>query len=377
MRVTSVLSVSGRNSGVLQHPWLAVPYSEVEAAAEGAVLTLGLLLGGHIGLFALAAAGLLAHRATTSAAGVAAAAAFAAAALSLSNGVAVAPVIEPWLLDSLGSVAVLLQALRLAATSGPPAPAAFDAHKLAALNHELRTPLNAIIGFAGLMRSFGEDARLAARCRDYARIIETSGAHMLGVLEAATGGQAEQPCPAGDVADIDALIAETIELTAPQASRHAVSVRHLKRGGPVQVNGDRRQIRQILLNLTANAIKFSPPGADVGITVNRQKGGGVEVAIADQGMGIAGSDVKAIGTPYWRGQNAVARGIQGSGLGLSICRRLAENLGGNLSLESREGSGATARLELPALGCRSLARQSRIAAHSGSGVNPVLAIGAR
>ena len=428
MRVTSNKSVSGRISGVFQRaglgvdvagvaafsvplgiaatlsaspgPWLALVLTStllrfativrplyaiqndaVETAADGAVLTLALLFGGHIGLFALAAAALMAHRATACGAGIVAAAAFAAAALSLSNGGSGAPLIEPGLLDSLGCLAVLLRALCLAAAGRPAASGVLDAHALAALNHELRTPLNAIIGFAGLLRALKDDARLAGRCSDYARIIETSGTHMLSVLEAEIGGPKAPAAQPAALSDVDALIAETIELTAPHASRHAVSVRHFKRSGPAQTAGDPRLIRQILLNLTTNAIKFSPHGAEVGISVTRRDGGRIAVSVADHGMGLSGSDLMAIGTPYWRGRNALAGGIQGTGLGLSICRQLAQELGGSLELESRAGSGTIARFVLPrtapARQRPRLARSTTSPAHSGARVNPVLAIGAR
>jgi len=366
-------------------PKLAFPASpSIAAASQGLTLSLALLLCGHLGLFAVASAALLALNASRApglgarvAAGL-----FGGAALLVSAIGPVLPLIDAWALDCFGVLAVLLEAAVTLNAKPKAAQPIGDRQALAVLNHELRTPLNAIIGFAGLLRSLRQTDGLAERRNEYARIIEASGAHILTVLETALGdapkSQAHTPI------NLNALVAECLEQLSPMANSHAVNLRLAKPAVALTALGEAGAIRQIVINTVANAIKFSPPGADVVVELRPRAGGRIEIAVADQGMGIAAADLKKLGTPYHRSPEAMARKIEGSGLGLSICRRLASELGGSLELESRADSGTTARLILtaaqsPQLSGKPKRRRPRgaYAALPSSLVNPMLAIGAR
>ena len=280
--------------------------------------------------------------------------------------------------DAMTGLSALLAAFAwYARTQSDPASRSLDANRLAALNHELRTPLNAVAGFAGLMRNLPEPRLTPARCQDYARIIETSAEHMLAILEAASGSA---PVAVREPQDIDDIVAESLELAAPLAAVKAVTLTYRQPARPVQAIGDRHALRQILLNFVSNAVKFSPAGSTVEVSVRRQSGGQIEIAVADEGMGIANAELPGLGRPFQRGAAAISQRIDGSGLGLAISRRLAERQGGKLAFDSSPGCGTTARLRLAehnprGLPSRPLGPQMRQAVQSGTAVNPAFAIG--
>ncbi len=253
--------------------------------------------------------------------------------------------LEPGYVDGFGSAAALLQAIWLLRW---PAPVA-GSLPLAALSHELRTPLNAIIGFAGLMRSLPADAREPGRQRDYARIIETSGEHILAVLEDAIGGAATAQRwqhRAADGSDVAGTIRVALDMVAGSAAKRAVSLQFQAPVRPIETDADRRALLQILINLLTNAVKFSPRQSTVEIDLS-QCGNLIEIAVRDHGFGMDQADLARIGQPFARGSLARGRQIEGSGLGLAISHRLAEQLDGSLTLESALGAGTSARLRLP------------------------------
>ena len=257
------------------------------------------------------------------------------------------------------------------------ANASLDGHALAALNHELRTPLNAILGYSGLMRVLPEASMSAPRCQDYARIIEGSAEHMLAVIEAATGAK---PATASAALDLDILVAESLELLAPLAATKSITLSYQQPALAMQAVGGYAPFRQILVNLIGNAVKFSPAGSAVEVSVRRQPDGRIEIAVADQGTGIAGADLARLGQPLWRAESTVRNNIEGSGLGLAISRRLAERQGASLAFDSRPGHGTIARVRLPEHNPRRFAPRplgplTRQPAQSGTAVNPAFAIG--
>ena len=366
--------------------------ANVAIAADTATLVLAILLCGQVGLFACAWVAVLSRRTVDRRLlGLSILAAVTAGGVSKFGG---SPqLLDANLLEILGSLAALVQ-LGSITTGGSIEPVAalpirpvadqLDAHALAVLSHELRTPLNAIIGFAGLLRTLRNEAGIAARRDDYARIIESSGQHMLGVLEEAVGGahvaQPGRHGPALSAIDLESSVAECLDLLTPLAAANAVTLELRHGAHPHRAIGEARALRQILLNLVANAIKFSSAGGSVKVSVHRRGNGRLEIAVADRGMGIPPSELTSIGRPYNRGAEALARQIEGSGLGLAISRQLAEQLGGCLDLESRTGAGTTARVQLrehaPSVPGRGPKRRTRLArpARSGTEVNPMLAM---
>jgi cell cycle sensor histidine kinase DivJ len=220
---------------------------------------------------------------------------------------------------------------------------------LAHMSHELRTPLNAIIGFSEMLERelFGKFEM--ARHRDYIRLIHSSGEHLLQVvnsvldmskLEAGKFEVVAAPFP------VVPLIDSALDIMSQQiASRGLKLVRHIDRDLPDLV-ADRRACRQILLNLLANAAKFTEPGGTVTVSAQREHGD-LLLEIRDTGIGIAANDLPRIGTPYVQADASHERRAEGTGLGVSVVKGLAELQGGSFTLESEPGRGTTATVRLP------------------------------
>ncbi|RAK65436.1 sensor histidine kinase [Phenylobacterium kunshanense] len=220
---------------------------------------------------------------------------------------------------------------------------------LANMSHELRTPLNAIMGFSDIMRQrlFGP---LGDRYAEYAELIHESGTHLLELIN--------------DVLDMSKIEAERFELTIEtfdardavtsvlrlmrgQAERSGVALRGVLPIAPLPVDADRRAVKQIAINLISNALKFTPRGGSVTVTVQGH-GDTLELIVADTGVGIAQDDLDRLGRPFEQAGDAEQRAA-GSGLGLSLVRAFARLHGGEMTVESAMGEGTTVGVRLPVL----------------------------
>ena len=216
---------------------------------------------------------------------------------------------------------------------------------LANMSHELRTPLNAIMGFSDIMRQrlFGP---ISDRYADYAELIHESGAHLLELIN--------------DVLDMSKIEADRFELVREAfAAREAVSAAlRLLRGqadrAGVSLRGvlppepaDRRAVKQIAINLLSNALKFTPRGGAVTLTL-QAAGDMLELVVADTGVGIAPDDLERLGRPFEQAGDPSQKAA-GSGLGLSLVRAFAELHGGEMCIESTLGEGATVIVRMPVL----------------------------
>lgn len=218
---------------------------------------------------------------------------------------------------------------------------------LANMSHELRTPLNAIMGFSDIMRQrlFGP---LSDKYGEYAELIHESGGHLLELIN--------------DVLDVSKIEAERFELHREefdvreaanavlrlmrgQADRAGVNLRGLLPKDPLEVDADRRAIKQIALNLISNALKFTPKGGAVTLTV-QAAGPVLELVVADTGAGISAEDIQRLGRPYEQAGGNDQRSV-GTGLGLSLVRSFAELHGGEMVMESRLGEGTTVIVRMP------------------------------
>ena len=218
---------------------------------------------------------------------------------------------------------------------------------LANMSHELRTPLNAVIGFSDIMRQrlFGE---LSPKYTEYAQLIWESGQHVLDMIN--------------DVLDMSKIEAQKYELTLESfdlrepvsaalrliragAHEKAIEIVSQMPAQAVTVTADKRAIKQICLNLLANAVKFTPRGGDVMLTLE-QDGDEVEITITDTGIGIAPDDLSRIGQPYEQSGTAEQKAM-GTGLGLSLVKAMAHLHGGRMTLSSRLGEGTTVKVTLP------------------------------
>ena len=220
---------------------------------------------------------------------------------------------------------------------------------LANMSHELRTPLNAIIGFSDLMKSevlgpIGSDTY-----RGYVSDIHFSGCHLLeiinDILDVVRHESGKMELKEETVA-IDDVIADTLRLIAPQASEAKVSLhwRPAATGLP-GLYCDRVRVRQMLLNVLSNAVKFTEPGGRV--EIKTEVTSGLELIVRDTGIGIRPEDIAHILTPFGQVASFYSRNHQGAGLGLSLTKALVERHGGHLSLYSAPGLGTTVRLSFP------------------------------
>lgn len=221
---------------------------------------------------------------------------------------------------------------------------------LAAVSHELRTPLNAIIGFSDVMkqRLFGP---LPARYAEYGDLIHESGAHLLELIgdvldmskiEADRYELAPEPFDARDVVQI---CAKMLRLKADEAG---VALYSEVGDAALDVNADRKALRQILLNLLSNAVKFTPQGGAV-VVMARAQGRDLVLAVGDSGVGIAADELELIGKPYAQSASGKRASERGTGLGLSLVRALAELHGGIMSVQSAPGEGTTVTVRLPVM----------------------------
>jgi cell cycle sensor histidine kinase DivJ len=220
---------------------------------------------------------------------------------------------------------------------------------LANMSHELRTPLNAVIGFADILSGelFGKLSE--ARYREYARLIHESGKHLLNVVndildmskvEAGKFRLVKEPV------DVGALVALSCDIMRHAAEQRSLALIADVAPGLPALPADRRTCKQMLLNLIANAIKFTDPGGVVRVSA-REAHGNIELGVADNGIGIAKQDLPKLGNPFVQANNAYGRAGHGTGLGLSVVSALAELHGGRLILESTLGQGTTATIILP------------------------------
>ncbi len=220
---------------------------------------------------------------------------------------------------------------------------------LARMSHELRTPLNAVIGFSEVLNrelygSLGE-----ARYRDYARLIHESGEHLLGVvndildMSKIEAGKFQIVRESFDVAS---LINSCCDLMRHTAEKSSITLKVDVAPGIPKLAADNRACKQILLNVIANAIKFTKPGGWVRVSAHVEARD-VVFTVADNGIGIADQDLPMLGRPFVQAKNSSDSGQEGTGLGLSVVKGLARLHGGSLELRSKLGEGTTATIALP------------------------------
>lgn len=240
------------------------------------------------------------------------------------------------------------QALELARTAAEQADAS-KTRFLATMSHELRTPLNAIIGFSEMIVQ--EDVLMidAARRKEYAQLINDSGQHLLsvvnGILDMSkmeSGNFEISPEPFAP----RAALVNCCNLLALKARENGVELVARAPEDLPDMTGDPRAFRQIVLNLVANAVKFTERGGNVTVSASVE-GPRLMLRVADTGVGIAPDDLKRIGDPFFQAGKTYQRKHEGTGLGLSIVKGLVDLHHGEINVQSKIGEGTTVSVALP------------------------------
>jgi len=221
---------------------------------------------------------------------------------------------------------------------------------LANVSHELRTPLNAIIGFSDVLLDgiFGDIGN--PRYREYIGDINESGRHLLELindildLSKAEAGRLEL---SEEEVVVDRLIRQSVRLVRDRAQRSGLEIAlDLPSDLPVVVV-DARKLRQVLLNLLSNAVKFTPAGGDIRVSAHRRDEGGLDIVVADTGIGMQTRDIERAFEVFGQVDSALARRFEGSGLGLPLASAIVELHGGDLQIDSRPEGGTRVTVRLP------------------------------
>ena len=222
---------------------------------------------------------------------------------------------------------------------------------LANMSHELRTPLNAIIGFSEMIESqqFGPVGN--ERYIDYVKDIAKSGHHLLSIindildLSKIEAGRAS--IQDEEEFNLAAVIEATIRMVRPLAERGHVAIEASLECRGLRLIAVERMVCQILLNLLSNAIKFTPAGGHVNVSAVGTPDGGLLIAVADTGLGMAPHEIKIALTPFGQIRNAQSRKHAGTGLGLPLAKAMMEMHAGSLRVASVPGQGTTVSLLFP------------------------------
>jgi two-component system cell cycle sensor histidine kinase PleC len=221
---------------------------------------------------------------------------------------------------------------------------------LANVSHELRTPLNAIIGFSELMQSETFGAIGSDRYREYIADIHASGKHLLMIIndildmaKIETGRMALQE---GEVV-LAAVVESALRFFAVRARQDGLRLSAVIAPDLPLLLADQRALRQILLNLVSNALKFTPAPGTVTVHASVLDGGEIELAVADTGIGIAPEHIATVLEPFGQVANQFSRDHDGTGLGLPLARAFAALHGAAFTIDSAVGHGTTVRVRFP------------------------------
>jgi cell cycle sensor histidine kinase DivJ len=187
------------------------------------------------------------------------------------------------------------------------------------------------------------------RYLEYARLIHESGGHLLelinGILDMSKieAGKFEL---GEEIFELEDAAGQALRFVKLQSERKGVALKVSIAPGARTIFADRRAVKQILVNLLANGVKFTPRGGEVWIAAARE-GGGIELAVADTGVGISATDLHRLGQPFEQGDGAHVRVQEGTGLGLALVKAFAALHGGDARIESTLGEGTVVRVRLP------------------------------
>ncbi len=223
---------------------------------------------------------------------------------------------------------------------------------LANMSHELRTPLNAVIGYAEILQEDAEDEGNSGAVQDLARIL-TAAKHLLSllneILDLSKIEAGRMDVSAGEFSPLE-MLDELADTVRPLAEANGNAMTMTGERSVSLANTDATKLRQCLLNLLSNACKFTKDG-DVEINYERHVQDGIEqmfFTVRDTGIGMSSEQLSRLFQPFVQADPSITQRYGGTGLGLTITRRLAQLLGGDVSVRSAKGAGATFTLRIPA-----------------------------
>jgi signal transduction histidine kinase len=221
---------------------------------------------------------------------------------------------------------------------------------LANVSHELRTPLNAILGFADLISNERFGPLNDPRYKEYSQYISKSGLHLLTLindildLSKAKAGQLELH---EELIDLTNVVDDAVRMLRQRADDGQIQINVADMSTAPILRADRRMMVQILVNLTSNAVKFTPSGGHVDVAWEVLEDA-VAVSVSDSGIGIPPEDVPMLLEPFTQSEGDLTRGYEGTGLGLPLTKHLTELHGGSLEITPAEPSGTVVTVILPA-----------------------------
>jgi signal transduction histidine kinase/ActR/RegA family two-component response regulator len=216
---------------------------------------------------------------------------------------------------------------------------------LATMSHELRTPLNAVIGFSEMI------FRGHQNYKEYAKDIHDSGSHLLQIINdildisKAESGNLMLSESTGDCRDI---IHASVRLVRPRLQKAELTLDLDVPDHLPKLRADARMVKQIVLNLLTNAVKFTRPGGRIDVQVTADVHHGLAISIRDTGVGIAKTDLARVRQPFVQVESSLSRRHEGTGLGLPLVEMMMRQHGGAFELDSEQGNGTTARVLFPA-----------------------------
>ena len=227
------------------------------------------------------------------------------------------------------------------------------------MSHELRTPLNAIIGFSEILAGQMVGRLCSEAHVQYARDIWQSGSHLLAIINSvldlskSQAGMLQLVC---DEVDLGELIESSLKIMREECTRADLSLTVQLPEAPVQLWADGAKLKQVLLHLLSNAVKFTDPGGMIAVRAEAARDGSATIQIIDNGIGMSAEEIPVAFAAFGQVDSQLARRYEGTGLGLPLSKALVELHGGMIAIDSTPGKGTTVTVTVPKEGAHATAK---------------------